>query len=441
MTRRYVVVGTGIAGLSACEGIRERDPSAAVTMVGEEPHPFYSRPGLAYLLTGSVPERQLWVRTPAEVSAIGIDRVHARAAAVDTAAHRVTLEDGRTIDYDRLLLATGAVSVPPAFPGGDLNGVMQLDGLDQARRMIERARKRKTAVVIGGGSTALEIVEGLHARGVHVHYFLRGDRYWSKVLDPVESAIVEERLEHDGVRIHRNTEVRAAVGRKGILEAVETEAGGRVPCDLLAVAVGIRPRLELAKAAGIGIDRGIVVGETLESDAADVFAAGDVAQVRDPVTGRAELDALWASALAMGRAAGLNMAGDSTPYRKAVPMNVTRLAGLVTTVIGAVGGGKDPDLVTMTRGQSEGWDAHGASVTVQERHGTDRVRVLLDEKTVVGALVMGSQRLSHALARLVADRTDVSPIRAELLAAHPDDALLRLIDFHDRRYGGRAAAR
>ncbi|HEU4561911.1 MAG TPA: FAD-dependent oxidoreductase [Longimicrobium sp.] len=438
--RRYVVVGTGIAGLSACEAIRERDPAARITLVGEEPHPFYSRPGLAYLLTGSVPERRLHVRTPAEVEALGVDRVHARTASLDPAGHTLALEDGRTLPYDRLLLATGALSIPPAFPGAELQGVMQLDGLDQARRMLELARKRTRAVVVGGGSTALEIVEGLHARGVHVHYFLRGDRYWSKVLDAVESAIVEGRLESEGVRIHRRTEVAAAVGRGGKLEAVETESGERVPCEVLAVAVGIRPRLELARGAGIEVDRGVMVNELLETSAANIFAAGDVAQVLDPATGRAELDALWNSALAMGRAAGANMAGAGVPYRKAVPMNVTRLAGLVTTVIGAVGGGKDPDLVTMTRGQSESWTTHGSPVAVQDRHGTDRVRVMLDERTVVGALVMGSQRLSHPLARLVSERADISPIRGELLAAHPDQALLRLIEFHDQRYGGRAAA-
>lgn len=437
--RRYVVVGTGIAGLSASEAIRERDPAAEITLVGEEPHPFYSRPGLAYLLTGSVPERRLYVRTPAEVEALGLQRVHARAASLDTAGHTLTLEDGRTLAYDRLLLATGAVSIPPAFPGAELEGVVRLDGLDQARHLLTLARKRRSAVVVGGGSTALEIVEGLHARGAHVHYFLRGDRYWSKVLDPVESAIVEGRLESDGVHIHRRTEVRAALGARR-LEAVETEAGERVPCDVLAVAVGIRPRLELASGAGIAVDRGIRVSEMLESDAADVFAAGDVAQVLDPATGRAELDALWNSALAQGRAAGANMAGAATPYRKAVAMNVTRLTGLVTTVIGAVGGGKDPDLVTMTRGQSESWNAHGSSVAVQERHGSDRVRVMLDERTVVGALVMGSQRLSHPLAGLVAERADISSIRGELLAAHPDQALLRLIAFHEQRHGGRAAA-
>ncbi len=437
--RRYVVIGSGIAGLSACEAIRAADPSSQLTMVGEEPHPFYSRPGLAYLLTGSVPETSLHLRTPAEVAALGIRRVHARVASIATDAHQLTLEDETVLAYDRLLIATGAVSVPTPFPGAEKEGVLQLDGLDQARRMMKLARKGSTAVVVGGGSTALEIVEGLHARGVRTHYFLRGDRYWSKVLDATESAIVEGRLEHEGVRVHRTTEVARVTGN-GRMTGVVTEAGDPVPCEMLAVAVGVKPRLELAKAAGIPVDRGIVVDELLRTGAEGVFAAGDVAPVTDPETGRAELDTLWSSALAMGRAAGRNMTGAAEPYRKAVPMNVTRLAGLVTTVIGVVGGGKDLDMVGITRGQSEGWSAGADAFTLQDRHGTDRVRVMLDERHVVGALVMGSQQLSKPLARLVAERTDISPIRAEC-AADPDAALQRLLAFHDECYGGRAPAR
>lgn len=437
--RRYVVIGSGIAGLSACEALRESDPSAMITLAGEEAHPFYSRPGLAYLLTGSVPEKRLYVRDPAEVEALRIERIHARAASLDTAAHTLALEDGRALPYDRLLLATGALSIPPEFPGGELTGVMRLDGLDQARAMLAAARKGRAAVVVGGGSTALEIVEGLHARGMRVHYFLRGDRYWSKVLDPVESAIVEERLEEEGIRIHRRTEVRAALGEGGRLVGVETAEGERVPCDVLAVAVGIKPRMTLASAAGIAADRGVSVGPSLETSAPDVFAAGDVAQVMDPETGRAELDALWNSALAMGRAAGLNMAGAGRSYRKRVPINVTRVAGLVATVIGQVGGGEDPDLRTISRGGSESWDRGEPATTVQERHGVDRVRVMLGERTVQGALVMGSQLLSHPLARLVAERADISPIRAACVA-DPHTALQRLLDFHDQRYGNRAPA-
>ena len=417
MSRRYVVVGSGIAGLSACEAIRERDPSASITLVGEEPHPFYSRPGLAYLLTGSVPETRLYVRTPAEVAALGITRIHARAATLDTAAHRLALEDGRTVEYDRLLLATGAVSIPPEFEGGELDGVMRLDGLDQARAMMRAgAAPGDARSSSAAGARRWRSWRGCTRRGctstTSCAATATGARCWTPWNPPSWRSGWSRRAS-------TSTAARRSPAPWGRTAGSPPSrpprgSGCRARCWPWPSASG--RGWSWRRRRGCETDRGISVSELLETSAADVFAAGDVAQVLDPATGRAELDALWNSALEMGRAAGANLAGAGVPYRKHVPMNVTRVAGLVTTVIGAVGGGKDPDLKTMTRGQSESWTARGPSMTVQDRHGTDRVRVLLGERVVQGAIVMGSQILSHPLARLVADRVDVSSIRAECAA-------------------------
>lgn len=426
--RRYVIVGSGIAGLSAAESIRREDPGAKIALVSREPHPFYSRPGLAYLLTGEAPEARLRIRTPEEVRALGIDRIQADAARLHPAEHALALAGGRTLRYDRLLLATGAASLPPDFPGNDLEGVVRLDDLEDARTILRLAHWRHTAVVVGGGSTALEIVEGLAARGVRTHYFLRGDRYWSRVLDPVESAIVEGRLEAEGVVIHRHTAVARAHGRWRRLRAVETAAGETVRCGILAVAIGVRPRIELARGAGVETERGILTDAFLETSAADVFAAGDAAQVRDPVTGEARLDTLWPAARAQGEIAGRNMAGARVAYRNGVPFNVTRLAGITTTVIGEVGGEADPDLVTITRGQSERWLRRPDAWELRRREGVDRMRLVLGAREIVGAVVMGDQTLSRPLARLVQSRADISAIRPAL-EAHPDQAGPLLLEF------------
>ncbi|HEU4563176.1 MAG TPA: NAD(P)/FAD-dependent oxidoreductase, partial [Gemmatimonadaceae bacterium] len=308
MSGHHVIVGSGIAGLSAAEAIRSSDRAARITVVSAEAHPFYSRPGLAYFITGEIPERQLAVRAPDEIRALRLERETQRVAALHPDEHEVALVGGRRLRYDRLLLATGATSIPPDFPGAELEGVIMLDGLDDARRLIALARRARSAVVVGGGSTALELAEGLRARGLRTHYLLRGERYWSRVLDDVESEIVEARLEADGVELHRGAVVRRALGRGGRLQAIDTTAGERISCELLAVARGVRPRIELARAAGLATDRGILTSEYLETSAADVFAAGDVAQALDPASGRATLDTLWRAARAMGRAAGRNMA-------------------------------------------------------------------------------------------------------------------------------------
>jgi nitrite reductase (NADH) large subunit len=430
MPRHHVLVGSGIAALAAAESLRRLTADDAITLVSEEPHPFYSRPGLAYLLRGDIPETQLHIRKPDHLKRLRVERVVARVEQLDCAGRELTLPKGKRLRYDRLLLATGALAVPPSFPGGDLNGIVKLDGLDDARDILARAGKRTTAVVIGGGITALELVEGLAARRTTVHYFLRGDRYWSDILDESESAIVLNRLRHEGVTVHLKTQIKQALGKRGCLSAVETEAGKTIHCDLLAVAIGVRPRVELAKQAGLKVEKGVVVNEYLQTSDPNVWAAGDVAEVHDPRTGKAALDVLWPSALAMGRVAGANLAGANTPYLKGVPLNVTQLTGLKVTIIGSVGGGnRNEDLIAITRGESEAWRLHPRAWVLSDRDDVNRVRVLVGERAIVGALVMGDQSWSRPLQRLIEAKADITPIR-DALTQGGHDALEKLQAFY-----------
>jgi NADPH-dependent 2,4-dienoyl-CoA reductase/sulfur reductase-like enzyme len=426
---RHLFIGSGIAALSAAEALRQRDPDAAITFVSEEPHDFYSRPGLAYLLRGDVPERQLAVRGRDAWRALRAQRLHARVEQLLPDRKEVVLAGGKRIDYDRLLLATGATAVPPPFPGGDLGGVVKLDSLDDARHILGLAGRGRAAVVVGGGITALELVEGLRARRMHVHYFLRSDRYWSDVLDEAESRLILDRLRHEGVEIHLNTQVKQAVGERGRLAAVETQAGERVPCQVLAVAIGVRPRTDLARAAGLKVGRGVTVDAYLRTSAPDVFAAGDVAEVNDPERGPAPLDVLWPTALAQGRVAGANMAGADIVYVKGASFNVTQLAGLNVTIIGAVGKGKDADLAAINRGDSESWRQSPPAWVAVAQDDVNRVRVLVGERRLLGALVMGDQTWSRPLQRLIVNQADVTPVRAALLE-DPAGALGRLADFY-----------
>jgi NAD(P)H-nitrite reductase large subunit len=426
---QYAIVGSGIAGLSAAESLRQLDPRAAITMVSEEPHDFYSRPGLAYLLRGDFPEKQLFVRSRDDLHALNLTRVHGRVARLLCDEHELLLEDGRRVAYDRVLLATGSLAVPPPFPGGDLLGVVKLDSLDDTRHILRLAVRGKPAVVVGGGITALELAEGLAARGMEVHYFLRGARYWADVLDEAESHIVHERLAHEGVTVHTETQIKQAIGKAGRLAAVETQAGATVPCQVLGVAIGVKPRLDLARAAGLTVDRGVVVNELLQTSSPDVFAAGDIAQSPDPRG--AILDVLWSTALAQGRAAGANMAGAGRPYVKGVAFNVTMLTRLKVTIIGTVGGkSKEGGATAIARGDSEEWRLAPRS-WVSAGEDVNRVRLALDDRRIVGALVMGDQAWSRPLQRLIVGQADVTPIRPALLSGGAG-ALEQLALFHEQ---------
>ncbi len=420
MPTRCVIVGSGIAGITAAEVIRRLDAEASIAMVSEEPHDFYSRPGLAYYLRGDFPERQLTIRTPDDCKKMGIQRIHARVENVLTETRELLLADGKKIRYDRALLSTGALAVTAPFPGKELSGVVKLDGLDDTRDIIKRTAKGKPAVVVGGGITALELAEGLQARGMKVQYFLRGERYLADVLDETESKIVMDRLRHEGIQIHLKTQVKEAYGKNGILTGVETQDGKKIPCTVLAVAIGVRPRIDLALKAGLTVNKGVIVNEYMQTSVLNVFAAGDCAEFRDPVTGAGTLDVLWPTAIAHGRIAGAAMAGRPKAYVKPVSCNVTMLGGLKVTIIGSIGGGaKNDDLVAITRGESESWRVRSEGRSLASRDAFDRVRLNLGSRTILGALVMGDQKYARALQQLVTGQVDISSIRVELMQGGP----------------------
>jgi NAD(P)H-nitrite reductase large subunit len=304
-----------------------------------------------------------------------------------------------------------------SVPGSNLTGVLKLDTFADASRMMKQARRRSSAVVIGGGITALEIVEGLVSRGVKTHYFLRGDRYWHNVLDETESRIIEERLKEHGVQIHYNTELEEIMGRNGHVEGVRTKDGRTIGCKMVAIAIGIRPRVKIARESGLDVERGILVNEYLQTSAPDIYAAGDVAQVFDPFTGKYVIDSLWEPARQQGRTAGVNMTGGREAYTKTVAFNVTRLAGLTTTIIGTVGRGHDDDLIGIARGDSETWRQLPDAIIAQQDFEVNRLRLMLGERTIIGAIVMGDQTLSNPLHAIVSEQIDISQIKSRLLEA------------------------
>ena len=413
---KYIIVGTGVAGIAALEAIRSIDPGGSITLIGDDPHGYYSRPGLAYYLTGEVNDKLLFPQIAAEFRRFQIHSIKGLVAHISPGTHQIDLQNGSSLNYDRLLLATGAVAAPLDVPGAKLPGVVKLDHLDDARKIMKLARRGKAAVVVGGGITALEIVEGLTACGTKVHYLLRGNRYWSNVLDEDESHLVQNRLTEEGVVIHYHAELKEILGR-GRVQAIRLVDGSIIPCDIVAYAIGIVPRLELARQAGLAVDRGILANEYLRTTNSDIFAAGDTAQVLDPRSGHMILDSLWGTARDQGRVAGLNMAGKQTAYIKSLPSNVTRLAGLTTTIIGAVGKGRDEDVVGIARGDSEAWRELPDAMAVQTAFDVNHVRLLVGERTLLGAVVMGDQLLSLPLEKMIAGEADISPIRSKLLAS------------------------
>lgn len=413
--RRHVILGMGAAGIAAAETIRHYDREAEIVCVSAEAAGYYSRPGLAYYLSKELGEKSLYPFTKKDFQTRKIHVYQNTAVLVKPESQEILFQDRKRMKYDNLLLALGAEAVRPKVIGSNLDGVVYLDSMAQTQHMIKKARWARNAVVVGGGITALEIVEGLQARGVNVHFFLRGDTYWNRVLDKIESQIVIQRLRHEGVTIHLNTELDQIIGKRGKVKGVITKDGRRLAANIVAFAIGVRPRLGLAEASGLEIARGVKVNEYMETNAPGVYSAGDMAEVYDPEEKVYMMDSLWHVARNQGMVAGWNMAGKRQPYRRRSPLNVTRLAGITTTIIGKVGSGEVEDEFTIVRGESETWQQMPDAVVCQNNFDINRLRVLLGQNKILGAILMGDQTLSQALEELVAHEVDISRIRDDLM--------------------------
>ena len=412
---RYAIIGDGAAGTTAAFSIRKADPRGDIHVLCDDPNPAYYRAALTNYLIGELREEQLFAVPPNFYSEFRVQRHLERVAAVDSRQGTLSLASGGApFPYDQLLIAAGASPNLPPFPGAELPGVMTMRTLQDARTVMDllRAGRIRHAVVIGGGPLGIEWVQGLRSRGVEVTYVLRGDMFMEGVLDRRGSDLVLSRLRSAGVDVRLNEEVaRAAPGKDGRLGAVELKGSGRaVQCQLVGVAIGIRGNVTFLAGSGIEADRGVPVDPQMRTNVPNVFAAGDIASVLDPATGKRRGLGLWEPARLQGRTAGINMSGGTVSYDLGVQYNATRLWDLDFAGIGRT------------------IEAEGDRVVVDFPTAGGRIRyrkLVLSGNRLAGALLLGQRTEAVRarglqLLRIVEMGADVSGVADQLLDADFD---------------------
>ncbi len=422
--KRYVIIGNGIAGISAAETIRNLDRRSKITVVAAEPYPLYSRPGLAYYLMGYVAGERLFCHPPDFYEMKRIEQLFIPARHIKWAQKQVILDNGLHLPYDKLLIATGATSNRPQLKGIDLQGAVMLSTLDNAYRIKQLLPLAKQGVVVGGGITAVELVEIFHHHGLETHYLLRGARFWSRLFTQPESELVEKRIKEYGIHLHHQVEITEIVGEQRRVQGVKTNTGQFIPCQMVGIAVGVTPNIDLIKDTPIACDRGILVNEHMETSLPDIYAAGDVAQVFDPVIRQATLDLLWHSALKEGRAAGINMTGRTAPYQKSVPFNSASLFGIPFTSIGYTappnGAEDNTQHLSLRRGFSESWlhshpvHSNDKTLTQNQINSNEHLRLVIRDSHLIGSAILGSQAVADAARDLITQQVNISPIKKAL---------------------------
>jgi 3-phenylpropionate/trans-cinnamate dioxygenase ferredoxin reductase subunit len=327
MARSYVLIGGGLASARAAEAIRERDPGGRITLVAAERELPYNRPDLSkgYLL-GKRPLEKVFFKPKGVADAAAFYRerdidvaLATPAIQLDRGAHTVTLDDGRMLNYDRLLLATGGRARRlDNLPGSNLPDLYYLRTLEDANALrLEATGGPRRAVVIGGSFIGAEVASALAQLGHETTLVMPQRLILERALGERAAQFVTERFRRAGVTILSGARPEAFLGADQRLTGVRLDGGAELPADLVALGVGLELNTELARQAGLALDErlgGVEVDEQLRTSDPDIYAAGDIAAYQSPLYGRRMRIEHWDHARQSGRQAGLNMAGDEAPY-------------------------------------------------------------------------------------------------------------------------------
>jgi 3-phenylpropionate/trans-cinnamate dioxygenase ferredoxin reductase subunit len=314
--RTFLIVGASLAGAKAAETLRAEGFTGRVILLGEEPELPYERPPLSkgYLL-GTEDRDKAFVHERAWYDEQGIElRPGLRAESLDPAGHTVTVATGEQLAYDKLLLATGSVVRRLQVPGAELDGVHYLRRVEQADTLRDLLVEGARLVVIGAGWIGLEVTAAARTHGATVTLVESAALPLHRVLGDEAAQVFADLHAAHGVDLRMSTGVREITGSGGRVASVTLDDGTSVPADAVIVGVGITPAVDLARAAGLAVDNGVVVDAALRTSDPDVYAAGDVANAYNPLLNRHIRVEHWANALNGGPAAARSMLGQEVVY-------------------------------------------------------------------------------------------------------------------------------
>ena len=415
---QHIIIGAGPAGVVAAETLRKADPEAEITVIGDEPEPPYSRMAIPYYLIDNIEEPGTYLRDPkTHFGALNIEVLQQRVDKIDAGSKSVTLADGSTRAFDKLLIATGSHPISPPLPGLDLPQVHSCWTLEDARNIIKLAQPGSNVVLIGAGFIGCIILEALVKCGVHLAVVEMGNRMVPRMLDEKAGGLLESWCKNQGIDVHTSCSVDG-IAEAGDEVEVSLSDGSKLSAALVITATGVKANTDLVEGTDINIDQGILVNRRMQTSNPDVYAAGDVAQGVDFSTGNFEVQAIQPTATDHGRIAALNMAGQGDEHHGTLNMNVLDTVGLVSCSFGlwmGVDGGEsaelyNPDEFQYINLQFDGDHLVGASSVGKTQHvgvlrglieskihlGEWKARLMQDPTAIMEAYVGCTQELGYA---------------------------------------------
>ena len=336
----YLILGNGAAGYQAAKAIRDRDRTASVVMISDEPYRSYNRPMLTKSIMAELDEDQIAIQDEKWYEEQNIVQVLGKkVASVDTGEKEVSLEDGTRLKYTKLIYALGAECFIPPIPGSEKEAVVAIRRLEDTKKVAELLPSVKNVVVIGGGVLGLEAAWEMKKAKCSVTVLEIAPVLMGRQLDEPAGGLLKEIGQDCGIMIRTNVQPAEILGNERV-SAVRLKDGEEIPADMVIISSGVRSNIGLAQQMGLETDRGVVVNSGMETSMADVYACGDCAQYQNVNY------AIWPEAVDQGKVAGANAAGDKTEYVQ-VPAALT-FHGMNTALYAVGDTGKNPNLVYKT---------------------------------------------------------------------------------------------
>ncbi|MFN2273148.1 MAG: NAD(P)/FAD-dependent oxidoreductase [Anaerolineae bacterium] len=391
---KHVIVGSGVAGVTAAQAIKQTDADAEVHLFGAEPYPYYRRPQLWEFIAGQIEQGALTYRPAEWYAERGIElHLGTEVTALAPAAHHIVLASGGQVAYDRLLLATGARSFIPPCEGTEKDGVFALRSLDDALAIKAYARGIDTAIVVGGGLLGLETARALHTAGLDVTVVEFFPYLLPRQLDEEGAQVLEALLKAQGLHVITSATTTAILGVP-CADCIQLQSGAKVTGDMVLFSTGVRSDVTLAKEADLEVNRGVIVDEHLQTSAEDIYAAGDVAEFDGKVYG------IIPPAIEQARVAAANMVEPrSVTYNGTMPSTTLKVAGAELTTLGEA----------LAEGE-EYTQLRRADAALGHYR-----KIVLHDGQVVGAILLNDKERTQPVRQLIERGVDVSAYADQLL--------------------------
>lgn len=398
---KYLIIGNSAGGIASAEAIRCVDKNSPIAIVSDEPYLAYSRPLISEYLAEKCSLERMLFRPADFYTTNGINAIlNKKVAQLNTVEKSAQLNDSTEIGWEKLLLATGGLPTIPRMRGLRSAGVFTFTKLDDARAIDLFIKEGFRAVVIGGGLIGVSVTEALVKRGVNVIIVEMKDRILNTILDEEMSALAATTIAKQGVKVitgHTVAEIDCLSGRDND-QAVTLDDGSNIPCDLVVIAIGVQPRVELATNAGLKVNRGIVVDRFMRTSHPDIYACGDVSESYDFIFDQTRLSPIWPNAYLGGRIAGFNMAGLATEYQGSTTMNSIKYFGMAITSAGMV---VPPD---------------ASYEVLSQKYSNAYKKVIIKEGLLTGMVFSGDIEKAGIIFGLMRDKVDVTAFKQTLVA-------------------------